>query len=146
LGGYCVTAYSINNPEKINNLILFGSVISGKLFQKTDKIKPLLRDWKEKGIREWESSSSPGVIKKSKYVFIEDGENHDLLKIADKIKCPVLMITGENDESIPVDHQKMLFNKINSKKQFYILKDGDHNLKGREDSLELFDLINENIV
>jgi len=145
LGGYCVANYAINNPDKVSNLILFGSIISGKLFQETDKIKPLLKNWKEKGIREWESSSSPGVFKRSKYIFIEDGMNHDLLKNADKIKCPVAMITGEDDESIPVEHQKLLFDKIKSSKQFYVLKNGNHDLKGREDSLELFSIIAKNI-
>jgi alpha-beta hydrolase superfamily lysophospholipase len=145
LGGYCIANYAIKNQDRVNSLILFGSIISGKLFQETDKIKPLLKDWKEKGIREWESSSSPGVFKKSKYAFIEDGMNHDLLKNADKIKCPVVMITGENDESIPVEHQKMLFDKIKSSKQFYVLKTGNHNLKGMEDSPELFSIISKNI-
>lgn len=146
LGGYCVANYTANNQNKVNNIILISSVVSGKLFQETDEINPILKEWKEKGIREWESSSSPGVIKRSKYNFIEDGLNHDLLKIIDKIECSVLMIAGEKDKTVPVEYQKMLFDKINSQKQLYILKDGDHNLKGKEDSQELFDIISKNIV
>jgi alpha-beta hydrolase superfamily lysophospholipase len=142
LGGYCVVAYGAANQNKVNNLILFNSVISGKLFQETEEIKPILKEWKENGVREWESLSSPGVKKRQKYIFIEDGLNHDLLKIVDKIKCPVLMIAGEEDKIVPVEYQKMLFDKINSKKQFYIVEDGNHDLKDKEDSQELFEVIN----
>jgi len=145
-GGYCIANYATNNQNKIKNLILFSSVVSGKLYQENDDIRPVLKEWKEKGIRIWESSSSPGVIKRLKYTFIEDGLNYDLLKIVDKIKCPVLMIAGNKDRTVHMEYQKMLFDKINSQKQFYIIKDGDHNLKGKENSQELFDVINNWIV
>lgn len=140
LGGYCVSAYTANNPSEVKVLMLFSSIVSGKLFQETDEIRPILKEWKERGIREWESSSSPGVIKRSKYAFIEDGLNHDLLKIVDKIKCPVLLIAGEKDTTVPVEYQKLLADKLENK-EFYIIKDGDHNLKNKEKSQELHNII-----
>jgi len=142
LGGYCIANYAAFNPTDVKGLILFSSVVSGKLFQETDEIRPILKEWKEKGIRVWDSLSSPGITKKSKYIFIEDGMNHDALKFADKIKCSVLMVTGEKDTVVPVEYQKMLFDKINSQKQFYVVMGSDHPLEAVEDLKSLFETIN----
>lgn len=140
LGGYCVANYIANCEDEVMGAILFCPFISGKLFQETKEIKPILSEWKEKGIREWESSSSPGIIKKSKYDFIEDSLNHDLLKNAFKIKTPILLIVSEDDTTIPIEHQKLLFENL-EKKQLEILKDTNHNLKSKVDSQNLVKLI-----
>ncbi|MDD5098167.1 MAG: alpha/beta hydrolase [Candidatus Pacebacteria bacterium] len=144
LGGYCVANYAVNNNLK--GVILFCPLVSGKLYQETNNIKDILEDWKASGVRVWESHSSPGIIKKAGYDFIKDGEKHDLLKTADKIKCPVLIIGGDKDDVIPIEHQKMLFDKIKSKKEFHIIKDGDHNLSDKENSTEFHDIINRWII
>lgn len=142
LGGYCVAVFAANNPEKVKSIILFSCFISGKLFQETDEIRPILKEWKERGVREWESSSSPGIIKRSKYDFIEDSLNHDIFKFVDKIKRPVLLIAGEKDTTVPVEYQKSLADKLDNK-EFYIIKDSDHNLKNKEKSQEINNIINE---
>jgi len=141
LGGYCVANYAVKN-KNVKNLILLGPVVSGELFQETNDIKEILEEWKETGMRVWESRSNPGVIKKSSYRFIEDGRNHDLLKTAQNIKCPVLIIGGDIDEVIPLEHQKMLFDKIESRKEMHIIKNGDHNLETKENLEELSNIIN----
>ncbi len=53
LGGYCVAAYAAKNINKVEGLILISPFVSGKLFQETDEIRPILDEWKKKGIREW---------------------------------------------------------------------------------------------
>jgi len=141
LGGYCVANYAAKN-KNVKNLILLCPVISGELFQQTNDIKEILEEWKETGVRVWNSRSNPGVIKKSSYRFIEDGRNHDLLKTAQNIKCSVLMIGGDIDEVIPLEHQKLLFDKIESRKEMHIIKNGDHNLESRENLEELSNIIN----
>lgn len=141
LGGYCVAAYAAKNINKVKGLILISPFISGKLFQETDEIRPILDEWRKKGIREWESSSSPGVIKRLKYDFIEDGLNYDLLEYADRIKCPILLISGEKDITVPLEYQKLLFEKLKTKKEHFVVKDGDHNLKNKEKSQELYNII-----
>jgi alpha-beta hydrolase superfamily lysophospholipase len=141
LGGYCVSVYAIKN-KNVKGLILFSSIVSGKLFLETDDMKSIMEEWERKGIREWESESRPGAIKRSKYVFAEDCLGHDLLKVAGKIQCPVLMIAGEMDKVVPLNDQKMLFDKIRSKKEFHLVKNGDHNLIGWEKSEEFRNLVN----
>jgi len=137
LGGYCISNYAISNNKKIKALGLFSPLVSGKLFIETEEIKKALPEWEKTGIREWESSSSPGIIKKSGYQFIEDSLNHNLLKGAEKIKCPVLFVSGEDDSVIPIKHQKMLLEKIKIQKEFYLIKNADHNLKNKENFQDL---------
>ena len=141
LGGYCVANYAVKN-KNVKSLVLLCPVVSGELFQQTNDIKEILGEWKETGMRVWNSRRNPGVIKKSSYRFIEDGVNHDLLKTAQDIECPVLMIGGDVDEVIPSEHQKMLFDKIEGRKEMHIIKNGDHVLESQENLEEIRNIIN----
>ena len=128
LGAYCVSLYAVKN-KGVRGLILFAPLVSGKLYLETDDIKAIMEEWTIKGIREWISRSSPGVVKRSGFAFVGDSLKHDLLKVAGKIKCPVLMVIGESDEVLPMKDHKALFEKIRSKKEMVVIRDGDHNLK-----------------
>jgi len=141
-GGYCVANYEIKNKEKVEKLILFSPLVSGELHKETDGIKLIIDEWKEKGIREWESSSSPGIIKQSKYDFIEDSLNHDLLKNAGKIICPVLLISSEDDIIIPINHQKLLVEKIKDI-SFVVIKNSNHNLSEESTIKEIHKIVND---
>lgn len=142
LGGYCAALYAAKSPRQVRGVILFSPFVSGKLFLETEEIKPVLDEWKRTGIREWISSSSPGLVKRSKYGFVEDSLNHDLLDVAGKIECPVLLITGKVDKTVPPEHQKLLLDRLNNK-DFCVIEGGDHNLKGKEKSQELRDIIDQ---
>jgi len=141
-GGYCVGNYAADNSN-IESLILYSPVVSGASYQEIDKIKQVLKNWKEGGIREWESQSNPGVVKRLKYQFIKDSLNHDLLKNAEKINCPVLIIRGDEDASVPLAPQETLFNKIITKKEFFIIRNGDHDLEKEENLMEIHNIINK---
>ncbi|MCK9445859.1 lysophospholipase [bacterium] len=143
LGGYCVAKYAAQN-ENVKNLILFNPKVLGEIFEKNND-EEMIKEWKEKGLIEWESHSSPGVFKRKGYKYFEDGINHNLLEIAGNIKCPVLILSGDEDEVIPIEQQKELFDRIKSKKEIYIFKNGDHNLEGKEDSEEFINIISKNI-
>lgn len=139
LGGYCVSLYAAKDWN-VRGLILFSPLVSGELFLATDNIRSIMNEWMMKGIREW-VSGSVGAVKRSGYAFVEDCLKHDLLKEAWKIRCPVLMITGEADEVIPMNDQKMLFEKIWSKKELHLVKNGDHNLIDWEKSEEMRNIV-----
>ena len=136
MGGYCIANYAVSNTN-VKGLILFSPKVKGDN-PKDSEIEEL----KMKGFVEWESHSTPGVFKRKGYKYFEDEIKHNLLNTAENIKCPVLIISGDEDKVIPVEQQKMLFDKIESKKEIHILKGGDHNLKGKENSEELYNIIN----
>jgi len=135
MGGYCITDYAVRNIN-VKSLILFAPKIIGDTPNEAE-----LEELGSKGFVGWESHSTPGVFKRKGYKYFEDEKNRNLLKIAENIKCPVLIIGGDNDKVIPIEQQKMLFDKIKSKKEIYIFKNGDHNLEGWENSEELGNII-----
>jgi len=130
LGGYCATNYAVNNNLK--GIILLNPLVSGKLFNQTNDIREVLEECNKAKARICDSHSNQGIIEKASFNFIKDSEKHDLLKIADKIKCKVLMISGDIDEDIPIKDQNMLFDKIGGVKERRIIKDGDHDFEGKE--------------
>lgn len=140
LGGYCVSLYATKD-RNVRGLILFSPLVSGELYLATDDIRSIMNEWIMKGMREWVSGSSGGLVKRSGYAFVKDSLKHDLLKVAREIRCPVLMITGDEDEVIPMNDQKMLFEKIKSKKEMHIIEGGNHNLTRKEKSKELINIV-----
>ena len=126
LGGFSVAFFTINYPEKVKAIVPISAVVSGELFTQTEEMKEVLESWKKTGLREWESSTQPGLIKRLKYDFIEDCLKYDLLKDAHKIKCPVLLIVGDRDETTPLKHQKIFFNSLSAEKEIHIIKDLKH--------------------
>lgn len=143
LGAFCVIFFTLNYPDKVKAVAPISTVVSGELFIQTEEIAPLLKDWKKTGMREWESSTQPGLMKRLKYNFIEDCLNYDLLKDAHKIKCPVLLIVGENDITTPLEHQKKLFNILQAPKEIHVIKEAKHTFKTEKSLKELKVIIGE---
>jgi len=129
MGSFCAAWFAINHPKKVKSLILTSSFVSGKLFSQIDEISPILKSWKDTGMREWESSSRPGLIKRLKYNFMEDAFRYDLTKRAEEIKVSVLIIAGDKDETTPLEHQKLLFNALDTEKELHIIKGTGHTFK-----------------
>lgn len=126
IGGMVITLFAEKNPKKVKAIIPESAVISGKLsLELEDKKK--LAEWKKKGIKEWNSVSEPGVVKRIKYAYFEDKMKYDLLEKADKLTMPVLLIVGDKDTVTPIKHQKLLFEKILGRKEIHIINDATHN-------------------
>ncbi len=143
VGGFCVAFFALNHPEKVKAVAPISAVVSGELFIQTEEMKPILEDWKKTRIREWESSTQPGLIKRLKYDFIEDVLNYNLLQNAHKINCPVLMIVGEKDITTPPEHQKRLFDALKAKKELHIIQGSKHTFKEESHLKELKAIMGE---
>lgn len=87
-------------------------------------------DGKEKRIKR-------GDYKKLKWSHIEDRLKYDLLPKAERLTMPVLMIVGENDESTPPEHQKILFDKLSGEKEMHIIKGAGHTFREEEHLKEI---------
>ena len=141
LGSFCSAFYFSKHSNVVKGLILLSSFISGQLLIQSPEVKPLIEDWKKKGYREWESSTTPGVIKRLNWGHIEDSYKYDLLKETEKINCPVLLIAGEKDETTPLEHQKLFFDKLNTQKELHIIKGAGHTFREERELEELGDII-----
>jgi len=140
-GGFSVTFFAINHPKKTKAIAPISCFVSGELFIQTKDIQPVLEEWKKTGMRQWESSTKPGLIKKSKYDFVEDALEHNLLRDAYRIKCPVLMVVGDKDETTPLEHQEMLFNLLETEKEFHIINGLKHTPQELNHVKELEDIM-----
>lgn len=129
LGAISVSLFSEKHPEKVKALAPISTVVSGLLTEETSDFKKVKDDWKKDGIREWESSSSPGVIKRLKWAHVEDRRKYDLLPVAEKITMPVLMIVGEFDNVTPLKHQKLFYNSLPGKKELHVIKGAEHTFR-----------------
>ena len=137
LGSFSLMMFTLNHPEKVKAIAPISTVVSGGLFIRTEEIQLILEDWKNTGLREWESSSRPGLIKRLKYGFIEDLLKYNLLNDADKINCPVLMIIGDNDPTVLPEHQVKLFDLLKAEKEFHIIKGAKHTFREENHLKEL---------
>lgn len=134
LGGICIALYAENHPTKVKALAPISTVVSGKLSLESSKNKSIWREWKRTGWKEWESGARPGFIKRLPWQHMEDRLKYDLLKGVGMLTMPVLLIVGENDESTPPEHQKILYEKLPGKKEIHIIKGAQHSFRAQDDS------------
>jgi len=134
LGGICTALYAENYPSKIKALAPISTVVSGKLSFDAHT-KEEMENWEKTGWKIKESKSIPGVIKKLPWSQMVDRMKYDLLKKADKLTMPVLLIVGENDHSCPPKHHKILFEALPGKKELHVIKGAVHTFR-KEEHLE----------
>jgi len=135
LGEISVFLYAEKYPEKVKALAPISMVVSGKLSLETKADREGLEDWKEKGIKIWTGHS--GQEKRLKWNHMEDRLKYDVFPEVDKIKVPVLMIVGENDDTTPPEHQKLVYDKLQGEKEFHIIKGSEHTFRSDEELKEL---------
>ncbi|NQU77172.1 alpha/beta fold hydrolase [Candidatus Falkowbacteria bacterium] len=141
LGGGCTVLYAENYPNKVKALAPISTVVSGKLRFEAHSKKEL-DEWQKTGWQIRESTSKPGVLKKLPWSHMEDCLEYDLLKKADRLTMPVLLIVGENDKSTPLKHQKILYDKLPSKKELHIIKGAEHTFREKHHLQEIKEIFN----
>lgn len=129
LGSMCITLYAEKYSERVRGLAPISTVVSGKLTNAVLYTPEYLEEWKRQGYVLQESTSRPGVMKKINYSFIEDNQRYNVLSEAEKLTMPVLFIVGEQDTGTPLEHQKLLYEKLPGKKEIHIIKGVDHNFR-----------------
>ncbi len=145
IGGFCTAFYAEKYPDKVKALAPLSTVISGKLNFEAHKTynEKELKLWQESGWKIDESRSKPGVIRRLPWSYMEDLSQYDLLKEADKLTMPVLMIVGENDNFTPFQHQKILYDKLTGKKEIHIIKGAEHTFRQEEHLKEIKQIFND---
>ena len=143
IGGICTSLFAQKHPEKVKALAPISSVISGELSLKSPRYegKDILKTWEETGWRIEKSISVPGRIKKLKWAHIQDRLKYNLLENADKLTMPVLLIVGDKDKSTPLEHQKLLYNKLPGKKELHVIKNAPHTFRDEFQLREIKEII-----
>ena len=128
-GAICAALFAEKHPEKVKGLSPISAVVSGKLSMESRKERGVLDEWKRTGWKIAESQSRPGLIKKLPWSEMEDRMKYDLLTEAKKLKMPVLLIVGENDDSTPPEQQEILFEALTGPKELHIIEDAPHTFR-----------------
>ena len=127
LGSFCIILYAEEHADKVKGLAPISTVVSGKLSLESPKLKETLKDWEKTGWREEKSESVPGLVKKLKWSHVIDRNKYNVIPKANKLTMPILLVAGDKDDSTPIEHQKILFEAIPSKKkELHVIKEAPH--------------------
>lgn len=138
LGGISIILYAEKNPNKIKGLAPISTVVSGKLSAEA-RGPEQMKQWEETGFEEEESSSIPGLIKRTPWSHMVDRLKYDILPDAGKLKMPTLLIVGDQDELLPAN--KILFEKLPGEKEFHIIKGAPHTFRTPEELQEVLEIM-----
>lgn len=112
--------------EEIKTMVLWAPVTKGK-----DKLKEVLiqerlseKDLEKKGYIIKKKDNREFKISKK---YFEERQSINRTKILSKIKCPVLILHGDEDETIPLSDSKEALQYLKDA-QLEIIKGGDHKL------------------
>lgn len=132
LGGMLVAEFAARNPE-IACLATLSAVYEWKFVIEHIFMKPfdeVKSDFNEKG---WSDVWSASLSKRLEIgrQFYEDVANRNADDFAGKIKCPTLVVSSGNDESVLQYHADAYLKNIGAgKKKMEIIKGADHNYSG----------------
>jgi fermentation-respiration switch protein FrsA (DUF1100 family) len=64
-------------------------------------------------------------------------DRYPSLERARSVSCPTLVIAGDRDSIIPIEHSRRLYEALNSEKRLVVIAGADHNDEALFDGLEL---------
>lgn len=126
LSGLVIGWYSARHPEVASIATLSGVYSFEEMWRKTYG-ESIIQEFKEKGFAYVFSQSlnRPLKIKES---FYEDALKYNMDKVIDNLVCPILVVHGTADESVPIDHAQHFYDRsFSSGKELTVIKGADHN-------------------
>jgi len=126
LGGLAsVKAYD----EKIKSLVLWSSVTTSKI---PTLYKENKKELEEKGFIMYEKDNKKFKIPQQ---YFDERMSVNQEKILSKIKCPVLIIYGDKDSTIPLEDYKNALKYLPQESKLEIIKGASHNLEEKIDKV-----------
>jgi len=130
-GGAAVAIYNAAQDFRISALVSVSSPAHFRTLVNEDQIEQWLKCFREIGlIREPD-------FPKSVPEWLKEFEEVSPIKWIEKISPrPILIIHGENDDTVPAKHAQMLFERANEPKEIFWVKNGQHRLRVDEHALK----------
>ncbi len=128
LGGISTIVYAEKHSKEVKGLAPISSVVSGKLSAESRGVDEM-KQWEQSGWEEEKSDRAPGGVKRLPWSHMVDRLKHDVLPEASCLTMPVLLIVGDQDESTPPSHQRILYDKLPGNKEIHIIKKAPHTFK-----------------
>ena len=143
LGSLTIAIYSELNSGKVMALAPTSTVVSGESYL-NNLGKEELAERNETGWQIKESSSIPGLMKKLRWPqFEREILKYDILVDSDKLNMPVLLVVGSEDDSTPPEGQKILYEKLNTDKEFHIIEGSEHTFRDEEHLKQLYNIFDK---
>lgn len=123
LGALCVGHFAALNSGQIKALVLASAAVSPSL---------MMEEMTQKEIDEWAlggvlfGPSNLNIGRPVNRVFAEDSKRYDLIKEADRLKMPVILIASEHDRIVNNEHQRKLYEILPGEKEFHVIKGAEH--------------------
>jgi pimeloyl-ACP methyl ester carboxylesterase len=131
LGGM-VAIYTTANDPRVKAAV-FGAPVSD--FKECFSRKEDIELWKKQG---WiYTFNYAGKKFKIGYDFFEDGCKYDLYQEAEKINVPVLVIQGDKDSSIPLEHTQELMKHLKNAK-LELVEGAEHQWSAQPEHFKIF--------
>ena len=128
LGGFCTAYFSEKYPQKVESLNLISPFISGEL-----SIEAYNRIYLK----------NPQKIEDLPSLYFE-ALGYSLFPLINKITSPTIIIAGEKDKIIPMDHANILYNSLPLiLKEFHIIKNASHIFYKKEQIEKLSLILNK---
>ena len=97
------------NPEKFKFLILMAPEVDLKAkFERNPNIN--IAQWRTNGVIEYQNAA--GGTDFRQYKLYEDAQRYNPWAVAKNIKCPTIIIHGDNDQTIPLAQSQRLQREI----------------------------------
>jgi esterase/lipase len=78
-----------------------------------------------------------------KHSFITDSAKYDMKNIMKKIKCPILLIHGDEDDIVPLSQSQEIIEYINEPKKLVIIEGMTHNVTSADQMTIIYKEISE---
>ncbi len=140
LGAISTAFYAESYSEKVKALAPFSTVINADLSRQT-YTEEELEDWEKTGwlVEDW---GPQGKIR-LKWSYMEEKEKYDLLKKVDRLTMPTLMIVGELDNTTPLRHQQILFDKLPGRKELHVINDAPHTFRSEAHLEKVYQILDK---
>lgn len=142
LVGHCYGAMTVlltESEEKISKATILISIPAKFTSTRITRLEP--REMMKVRLKRYFHIAADGKRSELRinYSFFEDGMKHDLYRAARNLKVPVLFIHGLSDESVPYGDSEELYEKVNSRKELYLIEGMPHEIKGSKTINTIFE-------
>ncbi|HUC87283.1 MAG TPA: alpha/beta fold hydrolase [Candidatus Saccharimonadales bacterium] len=129
-GGVVVTLQAAKHPNRIKCLALKAPATDWGEARTLQIDHHSIAEWQRRGYHQLEGTEPPITVP---YSFYEDITSYDTYAAAERITCPVLIIHGDADRSVPVEQSRKLAKKLGGETELQVIPGVDHRFSKEAD-------------
>ncbi len=137
LGGMVSVIYASKHKPKAIISVCAPTALTKFIGNESLMQKNFIEEWKKKGfatfaVRIKEDKRAPRILS---YNFMKDGMKYNLAKTVKKVRCPIIIVHGNADKNVLLDHAYILFRNANMPKEMVIIEGAAHTFKGEYENI-----------